>query len=260
MMAVVAGLCFSGMAGAEEPGVKAARKILKEQQDTIVWVSAVVKIEMTGGGVQMPGREQKVEALGTVVDASGLTIVSGSALDPMSMIRRITMSRGGQQNIMPRSQTSDVKMRLADGTELPAKLVLKDPDLDIAFVKPVVEEKTTFAHVDISAGGAAAILDDVIALGRLSKSLDRQPTVAVCRVSAVVEKPRTFYVIHGGTAGMGTPVFTCDGKLLGIALMRMAGQAQGLGAMMSGGAMTPVVLPVEDIRELVAQALADKGE
>ena len=82
--------------------------------------------------------------------------------------------------------------------------------------------------------------------------------MAVCRVSSVVTKPRTFYVIHGGTAGMGTPVFTSDCKLLGISLMRTGGQSQGLSAMMSGGAMTPVVLPAEDIRELVAQALAKK--
>jgi len=40
--------------------------------------------------------------------------------------------------------------------------------------------------------------------------------------------------------------------------MRTGGQSQGLSAMMSGGAMTPVVLPAEDIRELVAQALAKK--
>ena len=255
-------LCLLGAARAEDSGVRAARTILEKQQDAVVWVSAIVKTEMTGLGMQMPARERKAEALGTVVDASGLTVVSGSALDPMGMIGQLAVSVGGErQRVTPRSQISDVKLRLADGTELPAKMVLKDPDLDIAFIRPETEGKDVkFAHVDISADGKAAILDEVVALGRLAKTLDRQPTVAVSRVSAVVSKPRTFYVVHGGTAGMGTPVFTTDGNLLGIALMRKSSASGGLGSMLSGGAMMPVVLPTEDIRELAEQALAEKAE
>ena len=56
--AAAAALAGAAVAGDVE---NAARGIMAKNQNAVVWVSAVVKTEMTGLGVQMGhGREQKV--------------------------------------------------------------------------------------------------------------------------------------------------------------------------------------------------------
>ena len=39
-------------------------------------------------------------------------------------------------------------------------------------------------------------------------------------IGAIIEKPRTFFVLGGAPGGMGTPAFTADGKLVGLLTMR----------------------------------------
>jgi S1-C subfamily serine protease len=167
------------------------------------------------------------------------------------------MQDGQQQKIQSKTQFSDVKMRLADGTEIPARLIMKDPDLDLAFIAPEKDGEAalpTFTYVDLKNGARANELDVVVALGRLGKSLNRESTVNLGRLSAVVRKPRTFYV---GTIAqaLGVPVFTLEKEILGIALMRKGpgGGGMSLGNIMGGG-MAPVVLPAEDVLEVAEQA------
>ena len=61
---------------------------------------------------------------------------------------------------------------------------------------------------------------------------------------AVVKKPRRFYV--SSVRGLGGPTFAVDGKLLGIGVRRIYKNAPTV----------PVVLPAEDVKEIVVQALA----
>ena len=76
-------------------------------------------------------------------------------------------------------------------------------------------------------------------------------------VEAVVEKPRKFYVMGGqqSQAAMGSPAFSLDGKLVGIAAMRTGGDdGLGLSAMMSGGGIgIPIIVLSEDIKEAASQ-------
>lgn len=260
LLAVLLVVCgIRGTALADEAAeAQTAKEILKKHQDAVIWVSAVLKTQMTGMGVQFGhGQEKKVEALGTIIDPSGLTVVSYSMLDMMSMFA-VSMD-GEQKEIGSKSQFSDVKMRLADGTEIPAKLVLRDPDLDLAFLFPEKKEGEKlpiFSSIKLETAPKAEVLDKLITLARLGKALDCQPLVAVSRISAVVKKPRTFYVISEMT-GLGTPVFTLNGKVLGISLMRKAPKSAGMAAMMAGG-ISPVILPAEDVTEIAQQALKKK--
>jgi hypothetical protein len=262
-------LSASAAARAQEPAADAAGRVFEKHQGSVVWVSAVMKMRAGGGFGAMFGRqEQKVDALGTVIHESGLTVLSYSMLDPTAMLNAMMAGAGGmagEEKIEFKSELSGVKIRFADGTEMPAKLILKDDDLDLAFVMPT-EKGKKLSHLDLGAkrsGDAAKVkaLDPVIGIWRLSQALDRQAAVTIGRVAAVVGKPRTFYVCSG-IETVGTPAFTADGTPLGILVYRKQGADVSLRSMMSGGdgRMPTVVVPAADVMEVAQQALNKKDE
>jgi len=252
-------------AGAD-PVADTAKDLTKAHGKAIVHVEAVVKITAEGGGamMKMPDQEQKVKVLGTVIDPSGLTVVP--FLDPTKALGSMKLNAGGQAiELKFKGEVREVKYRLADGTEVPARLVLTDDDLSLAFVAPEkpLDKKTKakIAHVDLSkATGKASMLDKIITLGRLGKTLNHTLSARVGRISSIVTKPRTFYV---GSGSLGSPVFTADGKLLGICTRRATkgGQSRTIGmmSMLGGGgrgaaSAIPVILPAADVKEIADQA------
>jgi len=257
MVAVAAAVVAAWAAAAtaaDEKTTAAAKAILKDHAGCMVTVEAVVKMQTEGMGVQFGhGNEQKAHANGVVVDPGGLTVCPLSRIDQASMLSSLNIMG---QEIKMKTDISDVKIRLADGTELPAKIVLKDTDLDLAFVMPDKDEKVKtakFTALDLSKSGKAGVLDNIIVLSRLGKNLDNQPAVFVGEIAAVVTKPRTFYVAMAPL--FGSPVFTADGKVLGITVMRKA--VGGRDAFDTMGFM-PVILPAGDVQEIAKQAMTQK--
>jgi hypothetical protein len=97
-------------------------------------------------------------------------------------------------------------------------------------------------------------------LNRLGKVARRNVAVSVGRVNAIVEKPRKFYVVEqpNVTFGLGAPVFTMEGKPVGVIVMRSI-QTQGdvgWSSMLSGSnnmGILPIVLPFIDVMESAEQ-------
>src|SRR5204862_7811406 len=118
---------------AQEPRA-AAREGVKKWQDAVVNVRIVLKTRMSMGGREMSSADDSVDAVGTVVDPSGLTVMSLGSLNPGAMMNKIvgaSMGSGGSDNkVEISSEPSELKMRLPDGRELAAKIVLRDEDLD----------------------------------------------------------------------------------------------------------------------------------
>jgi hypothetical protein len=79
---------------------------------------------------------------------------------------------------------------------------------------------------------------------RLPEVAGWQSTAMFFTVQAVVEKPRTFYFLTGGTAG--SPVFDTRGRFVGIVL-RLKNEADAAAAPF-------ILLPASDIREVAKQA------
>ena len=124
------------------------------------------------------------------------------------------------------AQVQEVKYRLSDGTEIHARLVLKDEDLDLAFLallKPA--EKATeakMAFVPISErrpATADARFDDPDQPHRRGLELHchAEPRPDPCARLT----PRTCYISSSG--GLGVPVFNHQGKMLGMISPREAG-------------------------------------
>jgi Trypsin-like peptidase domain len=254
-----------GVASAQSPDERAAaRDIIKKWQDTVVNVRIVLKTRMAMGGREMQATEETVDAVATVIEPDGLSVMSLSTLNPAGMMNRIMGQTGGsgEDKFQMTSEPTDLKIRLSDGREIPAKIVLRDEDLDLAFIRPSAKPEKPFMSLALGDEGRPQALDPVLAISRLGRVGGWVPAASLQSIQAVIERPRKMYVIAGsdGLGGsIGTPVFLLNGKLAGLLVLRsMSGSRPGMFAMMGGSegvGLLPVVLPAGDIREVAKQAV-----
>jgi hypothetical protein len=256
LLALVLGL--AGMATrcpADELAVK-GRDIFNKNQQAVVTLQVVLKMSYSGAA---KANETRQEITGTVVDASGLTVLALSAADPSEMYQRMMAEQGSQYKL--EAEVTDLKILLADGTELPAEIVLRDKDLDLAFIRPKSKPASPMAAVDFGKSAPAQLLDEVITLNRLNSAAGRAYAASVERISAVVQKPRTFYIPDSTMTSttLGSPAFSLDGKIVGLMVMR-AVNAKGGGGRNYRDNMTSIILPAEDILKGAKQAPEAKGD
>jgi len=221
------------------------RAIFNKSQHAVVTVSVVLKLSSGSNS-----REFKQDITGTVVDPSGLTVVALSACDPTEMRRRMS------PDYKVDSEVSDVKILLDDGTELPAEIVLRDKDLDLAYLRPKTKPAAPMVAVNLSKSGPAQVLDEVITLNRLNLAASRAYAASVEHISAVVQKPRTFYIPDSNMSAttMGSPAFLLNGDVLGIFVLRAINGSSGQAD------ATAIILPAEDVLKGAKQAPEAKGE
>lgn len=247
---------------AGEDAVNAGRRILAQHQEAVLTVKLVLSQTMSFGG-RSQTTESRTEAVGTVIDPSGLTVMSLSAIDPSATMRNMMSSQIRSQigEFKIDSQVKDAKLVLADGTELTAEVVLRDKDLDLAYLRPVEKPAQPLPALALTNAATPQVLDQVICLNRLGKVANRVVAVSVEQITAIVDKPRTFYVLgQGGSSGIGSPVFALNGDLIGIVLMRNVpteGESN-VTTIFAGGSLPgimPIVVPTADILEDAKQAL-----
>jgi hypothetical protein len=262
MLALAAALAVGSAAARAAEGadaseaVKAAKAVVEKHKDAVVEVRLVLKTKTSFGGREGGAQEQKVEVNGTVIDPSGLTVISNTATDPMS---RFSFGMGGEDSPQFKMDTSvtDVKLVLADGKEYPAKVVLRDKDLDLAFVRPD-EKGLKLSCLELKAPPAEPkVLDEVIGLTRLDRSANREPAVGIGRVMSVITKPRTHYMAMT-IMDVGCPAFDAQGNVLGLSVMRISGAKESGSFSMMG--LMPSILPCADILEAAKQVPAPGAE
>jgi S1-C subfamily serine protease len=231
---------------APEQNAAAGRALVKRYADAVIGVELVVTLKLKMGDREAPPQERRIEVNGTVISPTGLTVTSLAVVDPQS-----TLEAARQQNSrieLVGADFKEVKLRLADGTEIPARFVLKDSDLDLAFMAPDTAANGTpreFTHVKLAeAAEAAELLGGFYYVARAPKVLQRIPLVRLGEIVGIIEKPRKLYLLSDQS--IGTPVFDAQGKVLGISVQNFAG----------GRAAGMVVMPSADIAEMAKQAAA----
>jgi hypothetical protein len=235
-----------------EPGAAAARKIFTEKQECVVWVSAVAKVSFSAEGgkdlpINLPEQENKVEALGTIVGPGGLVVAALNQIDPARNISGREYRVGGNMvKIEATASLKEVKVTMADGTEIPAEIVMKDTDLDLAFIRIKTGSKEAkgveFKPLDLKASGPGQVADELVTLARLDEVLNRVATATRGQIVALTKKPREFYRAVGAT--QGCPTFLLDGRLLGITVTRTV----------KNKSSQSVILPAADVLEIAEQA------
>ncbi len=218
-----------------------SKAIMEQGQEAVVLTKTVV---------EMFDSERKVEGLATVINKEGLAVISLSSIDPSSFYR------SGFEEV----KVKDMKMILSDNTEIPSKVVLRDPELDLAFIKPIEKIDQDLNFVSLSEHTNPQMLDHVVVLSRLGSAMSNVPSISIARVQAIIEKPRIMYMpdpFIGLASGMGTPVFALDGNIIGILLIRVTrgndAYPSDAGGISSLG-MLPIILPAQEIIDVMEKA------
>ena len=256
LLALVLGLAGVATPGRADELAAKGREIFDKNHHAVVTVQVVLKVSYSGAAKTSETRQ---EITGTVLDPSGLTVLALSAADPSEMYQRMMAEQSSQYKL--ETEVSDVKILLDDGTELPAEIVLRDKDLDLAFIRPKSKPASPMAAVDFGKSASAQLLDEVITLNRLNSAAGRAYAASVERISAVIQKPRTFYIPDSTMTSttLGSPAFALDGKVVGLLVMR-AVNAKGGASRNVRENMTSIILPAEDILKGAKQAPEAKGD
>ena len=224
-----------------------ARTTADQTGRAVVTLRLVLKLKV--GGQE---HEQKMEVPGVVIDSSGLTVASASSIDPSGAIRRMVDAQ--RQRVTLESEVKETVILLEDGTELEAAVVLKDSDLDLAFVRP--RDPAKLAAVTLKPrSGTVPLLTRIFVLGRLGKLANRALAVATGEVRAYVRGPAPYYVTDGETGSfVGSLAYTADGVPLGLFVKRFATSLDAQSGGRGSDAVMTVLRPVDKVLELAAQA------
>ncbi len=255
--------CFAALllvapssAPAAESGKSPAKAVFEKYQNAVIWVSGVARVSMsaTGGkeGLNIPDRDEKFENLATIIGTNGLTITSLSGIEPTRELNGREVKVGGSTVRLEASAVmKEVKLILADGTEIPGEVVLKDADLDLAFIRPKPGSKelkdVTFDSVNLAHAATIGITDEAVTVSRMDEVLNRQPSVIKGQVTGITRKPREFIRVSGVVPGC--PTFDNSGMVVGI----------GVNRSLRGKGSHNVLIPSADIAELAEQARAAKA-
>jgi hypothetical protein len=263
-IAAITGAVCSAPADSEVEA--ACQKLVKDQTSALVTVKFVLKVKMGGPFGSMGDQENEEEAGGVMIEPSGLVLVSNTQLGGFAgMMRRFMGSMAGEISAIP----TDLKVLVGDDTEgVEAELLARDTELDLAWVKIKEPGDKRFAAADLSKSAKPRLGQKLLVLSRMGKYFDRTPLVRETRIAGFASKPRELYVLSGA-GGLGLPVYTADGQLVGVTIVQMPealdaaanpfamlGQASELESSMGG-----LILPAEEVLKATkrAQETAAKG-
>lgn len=254
---MVALFCAMTNGAYAESVAEKGRAVGDANKEAVVTIQLVVKQKFSFPGAPSQDNESKVESTGTVISAEGLTVASLSEIDPTSVIEAMMAGNPQMQGMKMETEIQDAKLLLSDGTEVPAEIILRDKDLDMAFVRPVDKPEKAMEFVDMSSPGEPKQLDQVLTINQLGKVARRAHSYSLERIEAIVKKPRTFYIPGNAqtNTGLGTPAFTLDGAPIGVFLVRTIKDSSGGGMFGRGdNNVSVILLPAADITDAASQA------
>ncbi|HTZ18450.1 MAG TPA: hypothetical protein VMB78_08425 [Dissulfurispiraceae bacterium] len=255
-IAVVALFCLPALA---DDTAKAGRDISKKWSDAIVPVKAVIKLRVAVEGKEVENREYEVEDVAAVIDVSGLAVVSLTSIDPGEVLNEYAAASSDKYSIS--TDVTSLKMTFSGDNETPCKIVLRDKDLDLAFITPSAKPAAPAAALDLGQAGKLEVLDTVIILSRFGKIANKEISVTLNHIQAIVRKPKTFYIPEQQPTGLrtGSAVFTTAGKLAGVLLLKRVKPQKEAILASNDLKILPIVVPTEDIAEIV-KSIAQTGK
>lgn len=203
---------------------------------------------------QFGDRENETEATGVMIEPDGLVLASSSQLGTPRFMRQFGNAR-----------PTDLKVLIGDDTEgLPATVMARDTELDLAWVKLKEPSKKKLEYMDLTKSGKPQVGDSLVFLRRMGKYFDRAVTVGQFRVAGKTTKPREL-IVPGGGASLepGLPAFTSQGEVVGFVVLQLPdaeelesnfGAFAGLGRDIGSG----LILPTADV--IRATERAKRGE
>lgn len=260
LFAVAITATAASLSHADEAADK-GRAIFESQKAAVVTVEVVIKEKMSMAGDSSNEQESKITATGTIISPEGLTVLSLTATEPSALWSKMMPS--GMEDMQMSSEVTDVKLIVEPGKELSSVVLLRDRDLDLAYVRPKTKPEAPLPFVDLALASQPQVLDEVVIIDRAGKVANREHFVGLSRVASVVSKPRLFYLCGasagGFSMGLGAPAFSLDGKVVGVFVLRAIASSDP-GSMMGGmmnsmqDNLAGILLPAAQIVEGASQA------
>jgi len=226
------------------------KKAMDAGGPALVTIKFVLKVE--GGGDMGGLNDQEMEATGFLLDGKSLVVCSNIQMGGYYSL----MSRGNGPTITP----TDVKVLIGDDTEgKKAKVLTRDTELDLAWVKLDEESATELKHIDMEKGKTASIGSKVLLVGHMAKFFDRALFVNEGKVNGVTEKPRKLLSpsksLVSDRNDLGMPVFDSDGAVVGMVVLQLpdaeSSESDSSGDLGGG----PMILPAAEIVKATKRAL-----
>lgn len=181
----------------------------------VVGLKLTLRTEVEGSGA--PPEETTDEAVGVIVDPSGLILAWNSHISAGRMVDLFAELNGGN-GFRLKVTPADVRVTIAgESRDRRAFVAAADSDLDLAFLQLEELPETPLVSVDFSSAAEVGVGDTVAAVSRLSSSFDRAPFFDLVRIVGRVERPRAAWILGGGNATQaGLPYFAADGRPAGV--------------------------------------------
>lgn len=225
---------------------------LKEQvSPALVTIKYVLKQRSSFGSF-----DSEIEITGAMIEPDGLVLCASSRL-------------GGGRGRFGRATPTDIRVLTGDDPEgLDARIIVRDSDLDLAWVRIKEPGDRQFPYVDLAKDAEAELGRPLFALNRMGRFFDRAPLVTSGYVAGQAQKPRRL-VVAGGAIELvpGLPVFDAEGAVFGVSVIQRPDEEEMEAS--AGGAFSLVgstgaglILPAEQVRNATAQAkaLAARGQ
>lgn len=217
-----------------------AGEILNKYQAATVVLTIKSVVKASGSGVALPAREQQSRTLGVTVTDSGLIAASNSAIDAsVGLVGQNVQVDGKVINVQSATTLfTSLEISYGNATTLTGTVVWKDVDADVVFIRPNKSEGKTFTKVDLNDFAVLPnVADRVVGLSRASSVFGYMPTLMLGRITGVQRGDRSYYLNTAGNS-VGMPIFTIDGKPLGLTVNRVIqGKPTGILTTLSAGSI-----------------------
>jgi S1-C subfamily serine protease len=220
--------------------------LAKERAPAIVTIKFIMKSEQG---------EEEDETVGTLIAKDGLIITSNLAF-------------GGMMAMMGQAAPTPTNMKVMIGEDtlgVDAKLIARDSELGLAWVRIEKPASEGYPFVDFATGTKAKLGDAVFSVQKLGKYFDRTPSIAEARIAAITTKPRELLIPTIGMAGgeMGLPVYNASGAPIGLSTLVLpereemeGGGMRSFMRGMSGGMILPAAQVVDATKRAIESAAA----
>lgn len=237
------------------------RTLLEERSGSIVTIKAVLRSEFSMMG-DTQDEESRTEVSGVILDDSGLVLASNSAFSAARIMQMMGMTMPGFSiEITP----VDLKIVFdGDEKEYEAFIVASDTDLDLAFLQIIDLEGRAVKPIDFDESANVEVGDQLIAVNRMGRGFDYAPHIESARVGGTIRRPRRAWIVDGSVSGLGLPVFTVDGRVVGVLSTIASGMVgeedggmMGMMGMIGGGGGGPIdvfAIPGRSIRTSINAA------
>ena len=233
---------------------------LLEKAKALVEVRFVLKVATSGAERELDG-----ETLCLLVGKDGLLLCSNNEMGGYVQVLTQMMNRGPMPAVV--STPKEIKVLVGgDSKGLPAKLIARDSDRDLAWLRlDSVPAGVELHPLVLDDQRGAELGEPLYRLRRLDRFFGSVPIVESGVVGALVDHPRKLLIaadLEGGYLGM--PIFGADGKLLGLTVVQLPGEEGGevnFGSSLPGQAskfddmVGSVILPASELLKATRLAL-----